>query len=181
MRKSILIALLFSSVLSFAQNYEPSRQTIRLDIGGLIFGDIENKFGPYMNTSYEYAFMDNFAAEATLSASAHHANTYEGYHASRYGIGLNLIGRLYGLKSPYDVKVLAGVRYGSNMSTHIEPDGNGGFTANDGTSRSGFSPVLGLGYEQRLGDWLVTFEFKSSIETNTQTFNSLAIGFGYRF
>lgn len=80
-------------------NYEPSRQTVRMDLGMMIFSDI-NKVGFYWGADYEYAFMDHFAASATLTSSLRNPMSATGGHASRIGGGLNIIGRLYGLKSP---------------------------------------------------------------------------------
>lgn len=180
MRK-FLIPLLFISTSISAQNYEPPRQTLRLDMGMFQFASI-NKLGPYLNVSYEYSFMDHFGAEATLSTAARNNPNILGTHASRYGVNLNLIGRLYGLKSPYDVKIIAGARYGSHFATSLYEE-NGYVVADPEktSTRTGFSPILGLGYEQRLHEWLFTFEFKMPIEASSSLLSSVALGLGYRF
>ncbi|KAB2814810.1 hypothetical protein [Phaeocystidibacter luteus] len=181
MRFLFTLLLSSASLLSFAQglNYSPARQLVRLDLGMTIFSDID-KVGGYAGAAYEYSFMNHFGADVHLNTSLHHPTDYIGNHASRWGVGLNLIGRLYGLKSPYDVKFTAGARYGSHFYTELEEQ-NGVIVAVDGERRSGFYPVLGAGYEQRLGDWLLTLEFNVAFESNVQTFTSLAIGTGYRF
>lgn len=174
--------LLLSTVQAFGQglNYSAPRQTVRLEAGMTVFSDINNSLGGYANVAYEYAFLEHVAAEAYLNTSIRQSANYVGSHASRYGGGINLIGRLYGIKHPFDVKVYGGARYGSHFSTLLE-DNAGTIVAVEGVRRHGFSPVFGVGYEHRVADWLITLDFNTSIETDLKSFASLAIGTGYRF
>lgn len=180
--KSVYTSLfLLLTTASFAQglNYSPSRQLLRMDLGMTIFGDI-GKPGGYAAATYEYAFLEHVAADFYLNTALHHPSSYIGKHASRWGTGINVIGRLYGLQSPYDVKLYAGARYGSSFHTELVNDGSQ-IVATDGDQRAGFSPVLGAGYEQRLGDWLLMVDFRVDFEQNLETYTSLALGIGYRF
>lgn len=174
-----LFSLSLLTVSAQGLNYSPPSQTIRLDVGTTIFGDID-KAGGYANASYEYAFLEHVAAEVVLNTSIHHPADYIGKHASRWGVGINAIGRLYGNKSPYDIKFLGGVRYGSHFYTDLEEVG-GQIVATEGIRRAGFYPVFGAAFEQRLGDWLLTLELNMAFETDVQNYTSLAIGTGYRF
>lgn len=179
MRHVITSALLFISLSLFSQNFEPSRQTIRMDFGTTVFSGID-KLGLYLNSSYEYAFLDHVAAEFCINSAAHHTSGRTGTNGSRYGVGLNVIGRLYGLKNKFDVKLFAGARYGSHFSQIIGQVGND-YYQQEYYSHSGFYPVMGVGYEQRLGDWLLGVDFNTSYESNSQLYSSIAIGLGYRF
>lgn len=153
---------------------------LRLDVGMTIFSDINNNIGGYAAAAYEYAFMEHFGAEAYLNTSIYHPGEYVGSHASRVGIGINAIGRLWGIKNAYDVKVIAGARYGSHFFTRLESS-NGQIIASDGDIRSGIHPVFGVGYEQRLHDWVLSADIRASFESDIKTFTSLSLGIGYRF
>lgn len=182
MRAIVVGLLLLTTSTTWGQglNYSAPKQTIRLDFGITVFSDVNSNIGGYANASYEYAFMEHFAAEVSLNTAQRQSSNYIGSHASRYGMGLNIIGRLYGTKNPYDVKIYGGARYGSHFFTLLE-ENNGIIEAVDGVRRDGFSPVVGVGYEHRVGDWLLTLDFNMSIENDFNSFPSLAIGTGYRF
>lgn len=181
--RSIILGLLFlfaPQMFGQGLNYSAPRQTLRMDAGMTVYSDIDYKIGGYVNTSYEYAFLEHVAAEAYLNTSIYHPSEYVSSHASRWGLGMNVVGRLFGIKAPYDVKIYGGARYGSHFSTTLV-DNNGIIEARNGVRRSGFSPVFGCGYDHRLGDWLLAVDFNLALETDNQTFTTLAIGAGYRF
>ncbi len=182
MKRIIALTLLLFGGTAFGQglNYSPSRKMIRFDLGGTVFSDIDGKIGLYAAAAYEYAFLEHIAAEAYLNTSVYHPNSYVGNHASRMGIGLNVIGRLWGIKNNYDVKFIGGARYGSHFYTSLRENG-GVVVADEGEVRSGVYPVVGIGYEQRLHDWVISADLRSSFESNLQTYTSLSIGVGYRF
>lgn len=180
MKKYILLSSLLACFTVSAQNFEPSRQTVRLDLGVNLYSGI-NTAGIYQSVNYEYAFLDHVAAEAFFNSSLHHSSSINGTFGSRMGTGLSLIGRLYGLKNGYDVKLIGGVRYGTHFHADLTEVPGGGTLATRNYRRSGFSPVFGAGYEQRLGDWLLSLEYRTSFEPNGLTYNSLSLGLGYRF
>lgn len=175
---SFVLALMIS-VPVLAQNYEPSRQTIRLDAGITLFDGI-NKPGVYFSNSYEYAFLDRLAVEGFVNMAVLQSSSYIGEHASRVGTGIVFIGRLNGIKENYDFKLIAGARYGSSYYSVLEQSGTQ-VIATEGDRHSGVSPILGVGFEQHLGDWVLGLDLRMSFETQQRTYSNISVGLGYRF
>lgn len=178
MKYTLSLLLLFVGTATFAQriNYEPIRQSIRIDAGMMIFGDIA-KVGVLYGSAYQYDFLNHLGAGVAITSAVHHPAEFGEPQGSRMGASLYAVGRLFGLKYDYDVKVIGGAYYGSHHSSELTDNG----ITTEGSSRTGFSPLAGVGLDYRLGDWVLSLDLNMWFEQNLATYTGLSLGTAYRF